>query len=317
MSALSSKEYIYIRNALLVLSKINAHFPFYQTEGQLVLQQLELLLKEEREDLQMMARSIHTLLKKQANAWIRDQAGVAISSGSKPTKSNTQSGGNASKSNQKNVVSSKPASETQLEPSKKVPVVPSNGSSKDSQSSTNSTSKLHDEKEKRPIDATNVSGRDSGVKRKVSATTVNVSNLSTTVVTGNKEIQRSSNTSSEEQPPAKVARSSTNSSATAKSNSNATANTGVSSSNTNPKKDTSNSTTGTTGNNSGNSSRQSAQTTSSSNAKITNQTPSTLNSGNSVKESIGTAKLMASKDKREKINGNSASTPSIRQQEGW
>eukprot|EP01034_Spumella_vulgaris_P032254 gene32255-39826_t len=74
LSSLAGKEYMYVRCALLVLSKVNAQFPTRAVEGRKLLQRVELLQIEEknREDLQTMAKSLSTMLKR--TAWIDEKA---------------------------------------------------------------------------------------------------------------------------------------------------------------------------------------------------------------------------------------------------
>ena len=66
------KEYIYIRSGLILLAKVSELFPTYAKEGDILLQILtQIQLNEnKRPDLQIMAKSLITILKKRSTIWI-------------------------------------------------------------------------------------------------------------------------------------------------------------------------------------------------------------------------------------------------------
>lgn len=71
---LKSKEYMYIRSSLVLLSNIAQNFPSGRKIGNVILETVEGLEKEEtgRSDLALMAKSLSTILKKRSSMWIDD-----------------------------------------------------------------------------------------------------------------------------------------------------------------------------------------------------------------------------------------------------
>jgi hypothetical protein len=84
LSGINGKEYMYIRSSFVMIAKISAHFPFYKKEGNALLKRVEQLVKEEseREDLQIMARSLIIPLKKNQSSWFFDSLSVPLSTSS-------------------------------------------------------------------------------------------------------------------------------------------------------------------------------------------------------------------------------------------
>jgi hypothetical protein len=66
---------MHIRSSLVLLSKIAQSFPTRKKAGNAILELVNMLEKEEtdRSDLSLMARSLSTILKKRAPAWIDDE----------------------------------------------------------------------------------------------------------------------------------------------------------------------------------------------------------------------------------------------------
>ena len=74
-NAISAKEFIYIRTALIFLTKVSPQFPFLKSEGNKLLQRLQKLEKDEKErgDLQLLAKSVITILKQNCSGWFDDE----------------------------------------------------------------------------------------------------------------------------------------------------------------------------------------------------------------------------------------------------
>ena len=71
---MKDREYIYIRSGLILLAKVSEHFPSRAKEGDqlvTVVQQLQ-AQETQRGDLQIMAKSLLTILKKRADSWLND-----------------------------------------------------------------------------------------------------------------------------------------------------------------------------------------------------------------------------------------------------
>ena len=65
---------MYIRSALVLLSKLPPQFPFLRSEGESVVQRIERFGKEEheREDLKLLARSVFIIVKNNSSHWFDD-----------------------------------------------------------------------------------------------------------------------------------------------------------------------------------------------------------------------------------------------------
>lgn len=68
------REYIYIRSGLILLAKMSEQFPSRAKEGDQLIALVEKLqaLETQRGDLQIMAKSLLTILKKRADSWFND-----------------------------------------------------------------------------------------------------------------------------------------------------------------------------------------------------------------------------------------------------
>lgn len=68
------REYIYIRSGLILLAKVSEQFPSRAKEGDQLIALVEKLQAQEtqRGDLQIMAKSLLTILKKRADSWFND-----------------------------------------------------------------------------------------------------------------------------------------------------------------------------------------------------------------------------------------------------
>lgn len=69
-NCLSSKEYMHIRNAIVVLKHVNEYFPAVDWIGRTVVERVETLAKsEKREDLKIAAMTLLGMLKRRENEW--------------------------------------------------------------------------------------------------------------------------------------------------------------------------------------------------------------------------------------------------------
>jgi len=70
----SDREYIYIRSGLVLLAKVSEQFPSRAKEGDQLIVLVEQMVAQEtkRGDLQIMAKSLITILKKRADSWLND-----------------------------------------------------------------------------------------------------------------------------------------------------------------------------------------------------------------------------------------------------
>jgi hypothetical protein len=89
-NALECKEYMFIRSALILLSKVAPEFPILQSLGQPHLQRVQSIESAEdgRGDLKLMAKSLMSLLKKYSAQWKNDETSgkVGKAGGSGPGK---------------------------------------------------------------------------------------------------------------------------------------------------------------------------------------------------------------------------------------
>jgi len=67
---LDSKEYMHIRNAIIVLEKINAYFPKVEPHARMLKDRINAIIKEDkREDLKIRAVGYQALLSKGEATW--------------------------------------------------------------------------------------------------------------------------------------------------------------------------------------------------------------------------------------------------------
>ena len=76
MASLNSKEYMHIRSAMILMSRVSSQYPSRAIGGQDLLERVERIEKEEntRVDLKLMAKSLCSILKKQSAMWIKDSS---------------------------------------------------------------------------------------------------------------------------------------------------------------------------------------------------------------------------------------------------
>ena len=73
---LESKDYVQIRNALIILIKILPHFPVMQKLSQMIEKKVEKIIEDEKKDsrgLTTLAVSYNGLLKTKSSQFIREQ----------------------------------------------------------------------------------------------------------------------------------------------------------------------------------------------------------------------------------------------------
>ncbi|KAK9452150.1 transcription factor/nuclear export subunit protein 2-domain-containing protein [Limtongia smithiae] len=71
IDCLDSTDYIYRRNAIILLKNIVSVFPVVSSIGKSILDKISQISKtEEREDLKLSATALHSLLKRQSNHWV-------------------------------------------------------------------------------------------------------------------------------------------------------------------------------------------------------------------------------------------------------
>ena len=76
VAALQSEEYMHIRSALVLLSKIADYFPSRSTTGKILLTHVEILEPDGkgREDIKIMARSVGAILRRRQASWIDEDS---------------------------------------------------------------------------------------------------------------------------------------------------------------------------------------------------------------------------------------------------
>lgn len=69
LHALEGADYIYIRSGLVLLTKISPHYPLYPAEGVAMTEAIQTVMGDKREDIKIMGRSVHVVLKKRSVLW--------------------------------------------------------------------------------------------------------------------------------------------------------------------------------------------------------------------------------------------------------
>eukprot|EP01031_Cornospumella_fuschlensis_P030654 gene30654-37039_t len=76
----AGRDYIYVRSGLITLSKISPSFPHYASHGKKLVAALDALISREvnREDLQIMARSVSVVFRRKNTSWVDDTVGQSL-----------------------------------------------------------------------------------------------------------------------------------------------------------------------------------------------------------------------------------------------
>jgi hypothetical protein len=98
-ACLESKEYMQIRNALLMLTKIIDYFPIVRKLASSIEEVVAKLKEDEREDLKVLATRYHAMLSTKKSSWIAEELFHLVKSVNKPPTSMTQTPANVTTMN--------------------------------------------------------------------------------------------------------------------------------------------------------------------------------------------------------------------------